>query len=76
MAEQADGRVEIDTELDTSGFEKGSDKLQESMKSLVDSMEKLSSTATKLFERDWQNIKPETITPEIAQFAFTQKIMT
>ena len=39
MANGADGSIRIDTELDNSGFEKGSDKLLNALKSLESTVE-------------------------------------
>ena len=44
MANTADGSIRIDTELDNSGFEKGSDKLLSSLKGIEGAVEAISDT--------------------------------
>ena len=50
MAEQADGRIEIDTELDTSGFTKGSEKLRQAMKGVTTALDGLADKAAHAFQ--------------------------
>lgn len=50
MAEQADGRVEIDTELDTSGFIKGSEKLKQAMQGVTRTLDSLAGKAAHAFQ--------------------------
>lgn len=45
MANKADGSIYIDTKIDTSGFEAGTEKAADASKRLVDSVSKISNTA-------------------------------
>ena len=70
MADEYDGRVVIDTELDNSGFEKGSDKLIESMRGVERTVNGLGETAAKAFTADRAaklKIEPEMPEPEDVQ---------
>ena len=44
MASNADGSIRIDTELDNSGFQRGSDKLLDALKRLQSSVDAISDT--------------------------------
>ena len=44
MANSADGSIRIDTELDNSGFEQGTDKLLAALKSLQESVDAIGDT--------------------------------
>lgn len=74
MADEYDGRVVIDTELDNSGFEKGSDKLKQSVSGLARALEQLSGTASKTFAEDWKDIDPAAIKPEIDTEEFDEDV--
>lgn len=74
MADEYDGRVVIDTELDNSGFEKGSDKLKQSVSGLARALEQLSGTASKTFMEDWKDIDPAAIKPEIDTEEFDEDV--
>lgn len=74
MADEYDGRVVIDTELDNSGFEKGSDKLKQSVSGLARALEQLSGTASKTFAEDWKDIDPAAIKPEIDTKEFDEDV--
>ena len=50
MADQYDGSVIIDTELDTSGFEKGSDKLRQAMGGVTAALDGLADKAAHAFQ--------------------------
>lgn len=74
MADEYDGRVVIDTELDNSGFEKGSEKLKQSVSGLARALEQLSGTASKTFAEDWKDIDPAAIKPEIDTEEFDEDV--
>ena len=74
MANEYDGRVVIDTELDNSGFEKGSEKLKQSVSGLARALEQLSGTASKTFAEDWKDIDPAAIKPEIDTEEFDEDV--
>lgn len=74
MADEYDGRVVIDTELDNSGFEKGSEKLKQSVSGLARALEQLSGTASKTFAEDWKDLDPAAIKPEIDTEEFDEDV--
>lgn len=74
MADEYDGRVVIDTKLDNSGFEKGSEKLKQSVSGLARALEQLSGTASKTFAEDWKDIDPAAIKPEIDTEEFDEDV--
>lgn len=68
MAEEYDGRVTIGTELDTSGFDKGSDKLKESVRGLTKALESLSGIASNAFGKQLKIPEPDIPSKEDLQF--------
>ena len=65
MADEYDGRVVIDTELDTDGFKKGSDKLIDALKGVETKINNLGNAAAKAFEEPQKlEIKAEAPKPE------------
>ena len=63
MADEYDGRVVIDTELDTDGFKSGSDKLIDALKGVEAKINSLGSEAAKAFEEP-QTMKLQVEAPE------------
>jgi len=59
MADEYDGRVVIDTELDNTGFEQGSDKLKASVSGLAQAINGISGTFAKTFSKKWKMPEPE-----------------
>ena len=75
MADEYDGRVVIDTELDNSGFEKGSDKLIQSMRGVEQRINGVGDTAAKAFTADRAaklRVEPELPEPEELQAEIEQ----
>lgn len=83
MADEYDGRVTIGTEMDLSGFEKGSEKLRASVSSLVQAIGGMSGTLEQAFgkqikvpepelpdKEDMELPQPDPVTPEIDTTAF------
>ena len=67
MADEYDGRVVIDTELDNSGFEKGTDKLISAMKGVERTINGIGETASHAFDVDHpirMPVEPELPEPE------------
>ena len=67
MADEYDGRVIIDTELDNSGFEQGSDKLIDSMRGVERTINGLGATVARAFGMDRAaklRVEPELPEPE------------
>lgn len=65
MADEYDGRVVIDTELDTDGFKKGSDKLIDALKGVETKINNLGDAAARAFEEPQKlEIKAEAPKPE------------
>ena len=67
MADEYDGRVVIDTELDNSGFEKGTDKLISAMKGVERTINNIGETASHAFDVDRpirMPVEPELPEPE------------
>lgn len=56
MAENADGSIIIDTEIDDTGFVRGSDKLRNAVRSLVGSINNIGETVKSTFSRAAPNI--------------------
>ena len=50
MADTYDGSVIIDTELDSSGFEKGSDKLKAAMRGVTNALDSMAENAARAFQ--------------------------
>lgn len=50
MADTYDGSVIIDTELDSSGFEKGSDKLKAAMRGVTNALDSIAENAARAFQ--------------------------
>lgn len=59
MADEYDGRVVIGTELDNSGFEKGSEKLKSAVSGLTDALESMSGNAQRAFGKRWKMPEPD-----------------
>lgn len=57
--EQYDGRVRIDTELDNSGFEKGSDQLKASVSGLARAINGITGSMASFFGKRWKMPEPE-----------------
>ena len=57
--EQYDGRVRINTELDNSGFEKGSDQLKASVSGLARAINGITGSMTSFFSKRWKMPEPE-----------------
>ena len=73
MADEYDGRVVIDTELDTDGFKKGSDKLIDALRGVETKINNLGNAAAQAFEEP-QHLelkvdapKPEEVREEITE---------
>ena len=67
MADEYDGRVIIDTELDNSGFEQGSDKLISAMKGVERTINGIGATAADAFNTERplrMRVEPELPEPE------------
>lgn len=59
MADEYDGRVRINTELDNSGFEKGSDQLKASVSGLARAINGITGSMTSFFSKRWKMPEPE-----------------
>ena len=59
MADEYDGRVRINTELDNSGFEKGSEQLKASVNGLARAINGITGSMTSFFSKRWKMPEPE-----------------
>ena len=59
MEDEYDGRERINTELDNSGFEKGSDQLKASVSGLARAINGITGSMTSFFSKRWKMPEPE-----------------